>query len=131
MHINSIKTVYWVAFGLSIITLFLNIGLGLIALGLVILPILLLHFSIGLRLTKLQNHQPAIILSALNLLTFTLLRPDGVHSLGDNGLSSLLDLVGISAGYNRDYEDYFVYSSLLLLLVQVIVDLRLRKLARR
>lgn len=131
MHINSIKTVYWVAFGLSIIILFSNIGLGLIALGLVILPILILHVIIGLSLPKLQNHKLAIFLSAINLLTFALLRPDGVHSLSDNGLSSFLDLVGISAGYNRDYEDYFVYSSLLLLLVQVIADLRLRKLARR
>jgi hypothetical protein len=111
--------------------LLLNVGIGLIALGLVILPILMLHFIIGLSLTKLQNHKPTVILSAINLLTFALLRPDGVHSLSDNGLSSFLDLVGISAGYNRDYEDYFVYSSLLLLLVQVILDLRLRKLSRR
>jgi hypothetical protein len=131
MHINSIKAIFWAAFGLAIITLLLNVGIGLIATGLVILPVLMLHFIIGLSLTKLQNHKSAIILSAINLLTFALLRPDGVHSLSDNGLSSFFDLVGISAGYNRDYEDYFVYSSLLLLLVQVIVDLRLRKIARR
>jgi hypothetical protein len=131
MRINSTKTIFWGTFGLVIIVLPLNFGLGLIALGLLILPILILHFTIGLSLNKIQNHKGAIIFSAINLLLFALLRPDGVHALTESGLSSLLSIFGINAGYSYKHENYFFYSSLILLLIQVVMDLRLRKLARR
>ncbi len=130
MSLGTIKTFYWTTFGLSVIILPLNIGLGLIALGLVILPILILHLTIGVGLNKIPNHKTSIILSASNLLIFALIRPDGVHAFTDNGLSSLLDIFGIYAGYDRKYENGFFVASLILLLVQVIMDVRLRKFAR-
>jgi hypothetical protein len=130
MSFKAIKTIYWTAFGLSIIILPLNIGLGLIGLGIVILPILILHLAIGLGLDRIENHKTSIILSALNLLLFALIRPDGVHAITDSGLSSLLDIFGVHAGYNHKYEDYFFVASLFLLFVQVIMDMRLRKLKK-
>lgn len=131
MGINSIKGIFWLTFGLSIVILPLNIGLGLMVLGLVILPVLILHLNVGLSLNKIQNHKGAIVCSAINLLVFALVRPDGVHAFTESGLSSLLSIIGINAGYNYKHENYFFYSSLVLLLVQVIIDLRLRKFARR
>lgn len=130
MSLRTIKIFYWSTFGLSVIILPLNIGLGLIALGLMILPILILHLAIGIGLSKIQNHKASIILSASNLLIFVLIRPDGVHAFTDNGLSSFLDLFGIYAGYDHKYEGSFFVASLILMLVQVIMDIRLRKLVR-
>jgi hypothetical protein len=130
MSFKVIKAFYWITFGFSIIIIPLNMGLGLIALGLIILPILFLHLAIGLNLNKIENYKTAIILSATNLLTFALIRPDGVHAFTDNGMSSVLNNFGINAGYNHKHEDYFFLASLILLLVQVIMDIRLRKFKR-
>jgi len=130
MSLKTIKIFYWTTFGLSVAIIALNFGLGLIALGVVILPVLILHLANGLSLNKIDNHKTAIILSASNLLIFALMRPDGVHAFTNSGLSSILDLFGINAGYNYKNEDYFLIASLILLLLQVIFDMRLRKLKR-
>jgi hypothetical protein len=131
MRINSTKAIFWITYVLAIGILPLNFGLGIMTLGLVILPIMILHFIVGLNLDRVQTHKPAIIFSAMNLLVFALIRPDGAHAFTESGLSSALGIFGINAGYNYKYEDYFFYTSLIILLIQVITDLRLRKLARR
>src|SRR5688572_339193 len=130
MSLNTIKTFYWTTFGLSIIVLPLNFGLGLVVFGLVILPVIILHDIVGLNLSRIEHHKTLIILSGINLLIFALIRPDGVHTFTDNGLSSVLDIFGITAGYNRVYENYFFVGSLILLLVQLIMEIRLRKLVK-
>ena len=130
MSLKAIKAFYWTTFGLSVIILPLNFGLELITVGLVILPILILHLSVGVRLNKIENYKISIILSGANLLIFALIRPDGVHAFTDTGLSSILEIFGIYAGYDHEYEDYFFVGSLILLLFQGIMDIRLRKLAR-
>jgi hypothetical protein len=130
MNLTGIKIFYWVTFVLSLIILPLNFGLGLVAIGVVILPILVLHLSIGLGLSKIKNHNTLIVISAINLLTFVLIRPDGVHAFTDSGLSAILEMFGIYARYNYKNEDYFFIASLILLLIQVILDLKLRKIKR-
>jgi hypothetical protein len=130
MNWKLVKIFYWTTFGLSVLILPLNFGLGLFAIGLVILPILVLHLTIGLRLNRIKIRTVSIILSGINLLLFSLIRPDGVHTFTDNGLSSFLDIFGIQAGYNHNYEDHFFIGSLMLLLFQAIMDIRLRKIAK-
>jgi hypothetical protein len=130
MNFTGIKIFYWVAFGLSAIILPLNFGLGLIAMGIVILPILVLHLSVGLGLNAIKNHDTLIVVSSINLLTFALVRPDGVHAFTDSGLSAILELFGIYSGYNYKNADYFFFASLILLFIQVVLDLRLRKIKR-
>ncbi len=131
MEFKTVKLFFWTTFVLSIAILFLNLGLGLIAFGIILLPVFILHFAIGLSLDRIQKHRTAIILSSLNLLTFVLIRPDGVHAFTESGLSSILNIFGVNARYSRQYEDYFFSASLVLLLLQLIIDLRLRKFARR
>lgn len=126
MSFKIVKIYFWTTFGISVVIMLLNFGLGLIALGIVILPILILHLQNGLRLDKLQNHRTGIILSASNLLIFALIRPDGVHAFTNSGLSSILDLLGLNLGYKYKIGDYLFFPSLILLLLQVIIDIRLR-----
>lgn len=121
------KAFYWTSFIISIVALLLNVGLGLFALGIVIIPLLILHVSNGLRL-HMTNHRVAIILSAVNLLAFALLRPDGAHAFTDTGLSALLDVVGINAGYDRSDEKFYFGASMTLLFIQAVMDIRLRKI---
>ena len=118
-------------FALAVVVLPLNFGLGLIAFGLVILPVLVLHLAIGLALGHIKKHKILVIFSAINLLVFALIRPDGVHAFTDNGLSALLEIFDVHAGYDRRYENTFFVGSATLLLVQVIIDLRLRNLRMR
>ncbi len=121
------KVVYWITFCLSMAALLLNLGLGLFAFGIVIIPLLILHVSNGLQLNKLTNHKVAVILSAINLLAFALLRPDGAHTFTDTGLSALLDVLGIDAGFNRRNENFYFGTSIALFFIQVVIDLWLRK----
>lgn len=130
MNFETTKVLFWATFALAIIVLAMNFGIGLIAFGLIILPVLTLHLAIGIRLSRLEGHGTAVVLSYLNLLAFALVRPDGVHTITDTGLSALLSTVGIHWGYNDRYESHFFYASVILLIVQVIMDLRLRKLIR-
>jgi hypothetical protein len=128
MSYKSIRNFYWALFGLSLLTLALNFGLGLFALGIIILPVLMLHLVLGLSLDKVQDHKSLIILSSFNLLAFALVRPDGVHTISDNGLSSFLELFGIYAGYDAQFENLYFLASIILLVAQLVIELRLRKL---
>src|SRR5687767_7764479 len=122
MNFKTVKILYWITFAFTITILPLNFGLGLVAVGIVILLILILHLTNGLSLHKLENHRASIILSAVNMLLFALARPDGVHAITDNGLSSLLDIFGINSGYNNEYENYYFTASIILLFAQLIMD---------
>jgi hypothetical protein len=125
---NFVKIYYWLAFGLSIVALFTSIGIGLVALGIILLPTVILHMLNGMHLKRLGNHKKLILLSGTNLLIFALVRPDGVHVFNKNGLSALLDLIGIDAGYNSAYDNHLTIVAILLLALQIFFDLRLRKL---
>lgn len=125
------KIFYWSTFVLSVAALLLNVGLGLFALGIIILPVLALHFAVGLVIGRIRERRPLIIISAINLLVFALIRPDGVHTFTDTGLSSLLELVGIDLGYSDRHENLFTTLSLVLLVVQPGLDIWLRKLAKK
>jgi hypothetical protein len=125
MNIKAIKNFYWITFGLSVIVLLLNFGLGLLGLGIIILPVLILHFAVGLKLHRIKNNS-LLLISACNLLAFALIRPDGVHTISDNGLSSLLDIFGISGGFDPRYENHYFIGSLILLIVQMAFDLTLK-----
>ncbi|MBA4146006.1 MAG: hypothetical protein C0523_09600 [Cytophaga sp.] len=122
---------YWIAFALTILTLLLNVGIGLIALAIFILPILVLHFLTGLSLVRLQNHRLLIFISASNLFLFALLRPDGVHTLNENGLSALLNEFNIHGGYNQRYENELTVVSLALLVIQAIIEIILFRIKKR
>jgi hypothetical protein len=128
---NFIKYYYWVTFGLSIVALLANVGIGLIALGIALVPTVILHVQNGLHLKRFGNHKKLILLSSTNLLIFALVRPDGVHSLDENGLSAVLDLFGVHSGYDSAYENHLTITALLLLALQLFLDLRLRKLRLR
>lgn len=131
MSFYTIKIFYWVTFHLSIVILFSNFGIGIIALSIIIIPVFILHLMLGLNLNKIARHQWLIILSACNLLTFTLIRPDGVHTTNGSGLSVFLNFFGIDAGFNSNYETHFLFGSLLLLAVQLAIELVLRKLSNQ
>ena len=130
MSLKTTRIFYWTTFALSVIILPLNIGLGLFATGIFILPVLILHVMIGFGLDVLKDHPRLIVLSPINLLVFVLIRPDGVHTLTDSGMSAVLRIFGIHAGYSYKYEDYFFFGSLILLGIQLIIDLRLRTIIR-
>ncbi|MCX2745623.1 hypothetical protein OO013_17205 [Mangrovivirga sp. M17] len=130
MSFKSINIIYWLTFLISIVILPLNFGLGLIAMSIIIVPVLIMHVSNGLKLKKIEKYKIAIFISTFNLLIFSLIRPDGVHAINENGLSSLLDVFHINAGYKREYENYFFIFSFILLLFQLIIELRLRKLVK-
>jgi hypothetical protein len=94
----------------------LNVGLALIALAIFIVPILMLHTHIGLQLGRINRHRGWLYASAINLLIFALVRPDGVHVFKENGLSALLDFIGLNGGYDSNYESEFSVASQLLML---------------
>lgn len=131
MSKKAIKIIYWVLFILSVLILPLNFGLGLVAFAVMLLPLMLLHGMIGVKIDSLENNKTLLMVSAICPLMFALLRPDGVHAITDNGLSSVLDLIGINAGFDRDYENQFSIASLAVLLLQLVVDLRLNQLRKR
>ncbi|NOS92968.1 MAG: hypothetical protein HOP30_13675 [Cyclobacteriaceae bacterium] len=125
------KIVYWILFCLSLAALILNFGLGLIGFGIFIFPMLILHISNGLRLSKLNDHKVAVILSVVNLFAFALLRPDGVHAMTGNGLSALLDLVGIDGGYNSADVNLYFGAACVLFFIQLVMDIRIRIIIHR
>ena len=125
------RYLYWGTFALSVFVLQLNIGLGIIVMIWAIIPVLILHAIVGLRLNKIEQRKDLLTISSLNLLAFSLIRPDGVHAFTDNGLSSLLWIFGVDGGYNRGYENYFFWGSVVLLVGQVVIELILRKEWRR
>jgi hypothetical protein len=129
MRFKIISTFYWTTFILSIIVIFLNLGLGIIF-GLLIIPILVIHYWNGSQLDKLKNHKKLIVFSALNLLVFSLVRPDGVHSFTTSRLSEVLDFFGIDDSGLDENEGYLFVASLLLLVAQGFADFELRKIRK-
>ena len=123
------RTLYWLTFLLTILILFQNVGIVLLGLGIFILPVIILHVLVVRKLEDIEHKRLLVGVSAINLLLFSLLRPEGAHAIYMTGLSSVLDLIGISGTYNSEHENFYVSSSLILLVVQVIVDLRLMKVS--
>ncbi len=127
----TLKRFYLVTFIFSVLILFLNAGLGIFVFGIFILPVLVLHFVNGLRSESLNENRRTVIFSIINLLAFALIRPDGVHVTNGNGLSSLLEILGFSGGYNSYYESYYYFAALLLLIIQFILEIKLRKAIKK
>jgi len=128
-NLRMIKIFYCLIFAVAIFTLTQNAGLGLFALALFIIPIFILHAGIGLSIPKLKDHKTGLIVSSVNLLFFVLMRPDGAHAFTQTGLSSILEYFGVHIGPTRKYENELFFGSIALLLLQVVLDLRLRKIA--
>ncbi|MFD2513345.1 hypothetical protein ACFSRY_05660 [Pontibacter locisalis] len=125
MNKRTVQAYFWVTFLISLLALFLNGGLGLLVFGIVILAALIFHVIVGLKWKYSINKNYLITLSATNLLLFALVRVDGVHAFTDSGLSALLNLIGLSGGYSRRYEELFMWTSLLLFISQVVIDIAL------
>ena len=65
----------------------------------------------------------------LNLLLFSLIRPDGVHSFTQTGIESLFDFFGIYIQLNQEFENYYFNLSLVLIAIQIALEIILiRKL---
>ena len=121
------RAYYWTSLIISVCALLLSFGLGLMALGIIILPIIIYNIKIGINLKRLQDKPKAVFFAASNWLIFALIRPDGVHATSENGLSSMLDIFGISGGYISDYENYYFTFSLLMIVIQIVTNYRLLK----
>jgi|GEM_PF-4680898 len=48
--------------------------------------------------------------------------------MSDNGLSALLGIFDVYAGFDSEYEEEYTVVSLILLVAQIVVDLKLWKL---
>ena len=107
-----------------------TLGLVLLALGIVIVPLIISIARIGLNLNDLQNKKTSLWLLSTSLLAFVLIRPEGVHSINENGLSLILSLFGVNAGFNGEYINYYTTLSLVLLLVQIVLVFQLIKLIK-
>jgi hypothetical protein len=121
---------YWTTFILSVIILLLNIGLGLMVFGIFIIAVLILHYTNGLRLKNVKSKNSLVVFSAVNLLAFALVRPDGVHMTSEIGLSSVLHVFGIKSGYDLRFEDYYYLIALVLFVVQFVLEIGLRRASR-
>jgi hypothetical protein len=130
MSFRTIRIVYWATLALSVCILLLNVGLVLIGLGLLVLPILVLHVGNGIGLDRVKERNILPLVSTINLLAFALVRPEGVHAITENGLSAFLDVFGINSGFNRTYEGYYSAAAIALLVIQLIIELWVRKLIK-
>ena len=117
---------YWSCFALTIIILALNVGLVLFGLGLLILPVFVLHADNGQKIRNLRGYDGLIIFSSLNLLLFALMKPDGTHTISENGLSRVLGFFGVNAGFYDNYKNWYFIACFFLLVFQFIAELRLR-----
>jgi len=130
-NLKTLKIFHWSTYLLTLLILPLNFGIGLFGMAIIIIPLLISRIQIGRKLHLLQKHKFLLILSALNFLTFALIRPDGAHALTDTGYTALLQFLGINIDYNRKLEEPFFILSILLLFLQMIFEIWLRKLVRR
>jgi len=131
MSLKTLHIAYWVIFALSVVVLFSQAGLVLVALAPFILAVLIMQVSNGIGLRYVEDRKALVLFSAFNLLAFALIRPDGVHTLNENGLSKVLDIFDVHINYSASYENYFVIGSLTLLVSQIIVDVWLWRSIRR
>ena len=98
----SVKLYFWIACAMSIFILGNSFGLFLLVSAIFIIPLIIIHFLAGTKSKNTVNK--LLVLSATNLLLFSLVRCDGVHETSDSGLSALLDIVNINFGFSSEYE---------------------------
>ncbi|NMM47745.1 hypothetical protein [Marinigracilibium pacificum] len=125
------KIIYWFLFLISVLILLVNFGIGLMAMSIIIIPVLGLHIYNGINLDKIKDYKIAVLASSVNFLLFVLIRPDGVHSLNENGLSSFLSLFHINFGYNKNLENFSFFTSIILLFTQLFIEIKLRRMVKR
>ena len=118
-------------FILTFVLLVSNIGIGLIALAIIIVPTAVIHFTIALRLECLRENKFLVVFSALNFFIFALIRPDGIHTFNKIGIETILDVLNISWHYSDRDMTILTFISILLLIIQLIVDVILHRRAKR
>ncbi|MGH1387279.1 hypothetical protein [Kordia sp.] len=128
---KNIRIAYWIFFCISIAIMLLNIGLFFAVSLIILIPIVVLHASVGLKIQSLKKYTWLVVISFLNLLLLALIRPDGTHTTTNIGWSVLLDLLGYDGSFNRDFESYYFYGAIGLMLVQVLIDTSLWILIKR
>ena len=128
---TSLVYAYWILFGITIIALIASTGLFLILSAIVVLPVLMFHVAVGIRLKHLTSRVSLVVCSAINMLLFALVRPDGVHVINQSGLTELLDIIGIRFKYHGEHEELFLLLTLILFIAQAVLELVLFKSSRR
>lgn len=128
---SSLVYAYWILFGIAIVALIASAGLFLMLSAVLVLPVLLVHLTIGFRLALLKRKVVLVLCSAINMLLFALVRPDGVHVINQNGLTELLDLVGVHFRFRSEHEGLFTFLALILFVIQVVLELVLLYSSRR
>lgn len=108
---------------MTIITLISNAGLFLAISSIIVIPSFVLHTKIGLEINKLENCKTLIIISMVDLLLFSLVRPDGVHIFNKIGLESWLQFFGFYITVNSRLENYCLKIAIVLIAFQIILDL--------
>ena len=123
MENRILNYLFWFFLLATVLTLILNAGLFFAVSLIIIVPLLILHTKIGLKINKLEKYKLLIIISMLNLFLFSLLRPDGVHSFNQIGIESLSDFFGFYVRVNQRFENYYFNISLVLIAIQLILDI--------
>jgi len=116
----SVKLYFWIACAMSIFILGNSFGLFLLVSAIFIIPLIIIHFLAGIKSKNTVNK--LLVLSATNLLLFSLVRCDGVHNTSDSGLSALLDIVNINFGFSSEYEKIHHFLSFVFFIFQAILD---------
>jgi hypothetical protein len=128
---SSLVYAYWILFGIAIVALIASAGLFLMLSAVLVLPVLLVHLTIGFRLALLKRKVVLVLCSAINMLLFALVRPDGVHVINQSGLTELLDIIGVHFRIHSEYEGLFALLALILFVIQVVLELVLLYSTRR
>jgi len=116
---SAVVYIYWILFVIAVIALMSSIGLFLFVSALVLIPVLLLHLAVGIRLSFLHRRAILVFFSSLNLVSFALIRPDGVHAIDKNGLTELLDMIDVNLNFQEEVYHQFLIVSIVLLVIQL------------
>lgn len=126
MKLLSLRLVYWLSFILTIYILFLNFGIQLIMFGMGLLLISAFHFIIGINLRDSVKHYKLLLYSCLCFLTFSLVRSDGVHTIGNTGIREFLNLFDLY-WIHTDFIESIWFLEYLLLFQQFVLEIIMMK----
>ena len=124
MKKTGLSLLFWLTTVAALIIMFMSVGWLLITVGLILIPIIIVHIIAGTRgLNRAPFLGKWVLISSLTFLAFALARPDfdDVHEY--SGLSSLMNFLDSKSLKYVQSTNYFFIPAIILILATVAIDI--------
>ena len=132
MNKAALRFIFYGSTILGLITMVFGMGWFVILFGIILIPMIILHFVAGIRaLRRFPVAKKLLLFSSLCFLLFFLIKPDFDDVKAYSGFSSLLYHLGLRENQEFPQAELLYLPTVILLIGKIIIDIILIRKTRK